>query len=165
MLGKAVETALNNQIHCELSSAYIYLSMSAYLGRCNHPGLARWMRHQAHEEYEHAMRIFGFVNDRGGTVRLMEIEQPRDGFGSPLEVFQAALGYERAVTKRIHELYELAVNEKDYATQTHLHWFIDEQVEEEKTAEGIVSRLEMAGDQLDAVLMLDRQLGERGDGN
>jgi ferritin len=161
MLSDAVQKALNDQIQKEFHSAYIYLSMAAYFEAENLPGAAHWMRHQAEEEQEHAMKIFEFVNDRGGRVVLQAIGQPPVDFASPLAVFEASYAHEQKVTKSIHDLYALAVKENDYPTQVMLQWFIDEQVEEEKNASAIVAQLKMVGDSPAAMFMIDRHLGSR----
>ncbi len=161
MVSNAVQDAINDQIHHELYSAYIYLSMVAYFESKNLEGFAHWMRLQAQEEVAHAMRLFDHVHDRGGRVVLQAVDQPPAEFESPLDVFQKALEHERNVTGMIHRLYELARQENDYPTQVMLQWFIDEQVEEEKTAEGVVEQLRMAGGDATALLMLDAKLGAR----
>ncbi len=160
-LNAVLVNRINAQIKHELYSAYLYLSMSAYCETLNLGGFANWMRKQSAEEVEHAMKFFAYVNDRGGRVVLHAIEQPPVDFGTPLEVFQAVLEHEQKVTALIHELYALAVAEKDYAAQVMLHWFIDEQVEEEKNATDIVAQLEMIGGHANGLLMLDHQLGAR----
>ena len=121
------------------------------------------MRKQSDEEREHAMKFFDFINDRGGSVELQAIAQPPSEFQSPLDVFQQALQHEQKVTGLINAIYSLAINEKDYATQTMLHWFINEQVEEEKNASQIIEQIKMTGGQTSALLMLDRELGARGE--
>jgi ferritin len=160
---QAVQDAVNEQIKHELSSAYVYLSMSAHFEGENLPGFARWMRMQAQEELGHAMRLFDYVNQRGGQVILQAIEQPPHEFSSPLSIFEQALEHETKVTQLIEQLYETAVQHKDYATQVQMQWFITEQVEEEDSASLIVDQLKMAGNDRAALLMLDRQLGARTD--
>ena len=161
MLSKALEEAINEQINKELYSAYLYLSMSAYCEAESLPGFAMWMRVQAQEEVEHAMKFFDHVNDRGGRVVLKAIEMPPPVWKSPLEMFEQVLEHERKVTGLINRLYELALKENDYATQMELQWFITEQVEEEDNAGRVVGQLKRVGDQPMGLLMLDRQLGER----
>lgn len=161
MLSKTLQDALNEQIKNELYSAYVYLSMSAHFEAVNLRGFAHWMRLQSQEEVEHAMRIFDFVNDRGGRVVLEALDRPPSQFKSPLDIFQKALEHERKVTGMIHRLYELAVKEADYPAQVMLQWFISEQVEEEKSAAEIVEQLKLIGDQGAGLLILDRHLGER----
>jgi ferritin len=161
MLGKKLEDAINEQINKELYSAYLYLSMSAYCEAESLPGFAGWMRAQAQEETEHAMRFFDYVNSRGGRVVLKEIEVPPPVWKSPLEMFEQVLEHERKVTGMINRIYELALSENDYASQMELQWFITEQVEEEESAGAVVEQLKRAGDQPMGLLMMDRQLGER----
>jgi ferritin len=161
MLSKTMQDAINEQIKHELYSAYIYLAMSAYAEAENWLGAARWLRAQAAEEQTHAMKMFDFVNDRGGRVSLQAIAQPPQEFTSLLDVFEQVLAHERKVTALIHRLYETAVSEKDYAAQVMLQWFIDEQVEEEKNAAMIVEALKSVGTQGTALFMVDRWLGER----
>ena len=161
MLSEKLQDAINEQIKNELYSAYLYLSMAAYSEAVSLPGFANWMRAQAREETSHALKLFDFVNERGGRVVLYAIDQPPAEFESPLDVFEKTLKHERHVTSLIHDLYGLAVEENDYPTQVMLHWFIEEQVEEESTASQILETLRMIGDNDNALLMLDRELGAR----
>jgi len=162
VLNQVMEKALNTQINLEFSSAYLYLAMSAYFENEDLAGFASWMKHQAKEETEHAMKLFDYVHSRGGRVVLQAIPQPATDFESPLSVFRQAYDHECMVSRSIHDLYDLAVKEKDHATQVHLHWFIEEQVEEEATAQAIVAKLEMAGKHQGPMFMLDRAMAERG---
>ena len=162
MLSKSMQDAINEQIKNELYSAYLYLSMAAYSEANNLPGFAHWMRAQSQEEVEHAMKFFEFVNERGGRVVLHAIDQPPADFESPVKIFEETLNHERKVTAMIHSLYELALEEKDYPAQILLHWFIDEQVEEEANAAYILDTLKTIGVKGQALVMLDRELARRG---
>lgn len=161
MLSPRMQDALNAQLQRELYASHLYLAMAACADAANLPGFAHWMRAQSNEERGHALRFYDFINDRDGRVVLKAIEQPPMQFDSPLTMFQEALNHERRVSGFIHELYELAVEEKDYPSQTFLQWFINEQVEEEKSATQIVETLKMIADNQAALLMLDRELGRR----
>lgn len=161
MLTKPLLKALNEQINHEMYSSYLYLSMAAYCESKNFPGFAQWMKMQSSEEYKHAMKIYGYIHDRNGSVTLMAIDQPSSDFKSPLKMFEQALEHERKISGLITKLYELAVKENDYPTQVMLQWFITEQVEEEKTAVGIVEQLKLVGDSPVSLMMMDRQLGAR----
>ena len=161
MLTKKVEAAMNDQLAVELESAYAYLAMSAYCEEESLPGCASWLRHQAAEEVQHAMRFYTFISDREGRVRLRALPQPREKYSSTLEVFEEALENERAVTRSISDLYGLVVNEKDYAAQAWLDWFATEQVEEEKSVGHIVDSLRRIGGRGDLLFLLDKELGER----
>lgn len=162
MLGKAVQDAMNAQIGHEFYSAHLYLSMCAYFESSNLPGMAKWMRVQSGEEATHAMKFFEYINNRGGRPLMGAISQPPADFESPLDVFSKALEHERKVTGLINSLYALALNENDYPTQVLLHWFITEQVEEEKNASTIVEMLKRIGPSGGGLVHLDRQLGKRG---
>jgi len=160
-IGKAMQDAMNEQINKEFFSSYLYLSMAAYFEDKNLTGFAHWMRLQADEEREHAMKFYNFILDRGGRVYLKTIAAPETDWKSNLEVAEQVAEHEAMVTSSINDLYELALKEKDYPAQTMLQWFISEQVEEEKTALQILETLRMAGDNKVALLMLDRELGAR----
>ena len=160
-LGKKMQDALNEQIREELASAYIYLSMAAYCESINLPGLAHWMQAQSTEEMEHAMKFYGYIHDRGGRVVLHALEQPPVEFEGATDVFEKTLAHEQYITGLIHKLYALALEENDYASLGLLQWYVDEQVEEEKTASEILDLLKMAGDKGQALIMLDRQLASR----
>lgn len=161
MYSKRVMELMNEQIKHELYSAYLYLSMSAYFEGESLPGFAHWMRMQAAEEQEHAMKFYGFIYERGGRVVLQAIDQPPAEFESLREVFKQTLEHEKKVTGLIEAIYAAAVEDKDYASQTFLTWFIDEQVEEEKNATDLLETLRMVGDKGSALIMFDRELGRR----
>jgi ferritin len=161
MLKKTIQDAINEQINKELYSAYLYLAMAAYFDANNLPGFAHWMRAQYREETEHALKFYGYVNERGGRVYVKAIDEPPAEFGSPLKAFEQTLEHEQYVTSLINKLYELALEEKDYATQSLLKWYIDEQVEEEDNASYIVETLKMVGEKGNGLIMLDRQLAQR----
>ena len=161
-IGKAIQGAMNDQIHKELESAYGYLAMSAYFSNHNYPGAASWMRIQAREEIGHATKFIDFMEDRGGTVALRALAKPTAEYASPLAAFESAVKQEALVSASIYALYELSAKEKDYAAQALLQWFITEQVEEEKTSRQIVETLRLIGANTSGLYMFDRELGRRG---
>src|SRR5512138_1803939 len=161
MITKAMQDAVNEQINKELFSSYLYLSMAAYFEAKNLSGFGNWMRVQAEEEREHAMKFYNFILERGGNVVLKAIDAPKTEWNSNLEVAEEVAAHEAKVTASIYALYELALQEKDYPAQVMLQWFINEQVEEEKNAGEIVATLQLIEDRGTAVLMLDHQLAKR----
>ncbi len=161
MLSKPIQDALNEQIRREFFSAHAYLAMTAYFEDTNFPGFAKWTRLQYEEEIAHGMKLFDFVHARGGRAEVYGIDSPSNDFATPLDLFEKALQQEMCVTGHIDELYELAQQEKDYATQIELQWFITEQIEEERIFDEIIQTLKLAGDNQAALLLLDRQLGAR----
>ncbi|HEX4496197.1 MAG TPA: ferritin [Thermoanaerobaculia bacterium] len=160
MLSERMLGALNEQINAELSSAYQYLAMAAYFESINLEGSALWMKRQSREEVEHAMKIFEFIHSRDGRVALAAVGQPQADFDSPFAVWEAVLKQEQGVTARIHALYSLASEEKDYATEVMLQWFVTEQVEEEKVARGILEQVRIIGPSSSAIFFVDRHLGK-----
>lgn len=161
MLSKKMEKALNDQIQAEIYSAYLYLSMEAYFQSINLTGFASWMRVQYQEEMAHAMKFYGYINERGGRVILQAIESPPSDWESPLAVFEATLEHEQKVTARINDLVDVAIAERDHATNNFLQWFVAEQVEEEDSANGVVEQIKLLGDAQGGIFMLDRELGQR----
>jgi ferritin len=161
MLSKKIEKALNEQVNAEMYSAYLYLSMESYFQSLNLKGFANWMRAQSQEEMMHAMKIYDFVNERGGKIALKPIEGPPTKWNSPLDVFEAVLAHEQKVTGLINNLVDLAIQEKDHATNSFLQWFVNEQVEEESSADDKVQQLKMIEKAPGGIFMLDRELGRR----
>jgi len=135
--------------------------MSAYFESINLPGFANWMKIQAQEELTHAMKIFRFVNERGGRVLLTAVAKPETEWKAPLNAFEDALAHEQKVTAMIDNLVDIAMEEKDHASRSMLNWFVDEQVEEEANASEIVEKLKLIGDKGHGLLMLDRDLATR----
>ncbi len=162
MISEKTVKALNDQINAEMYSAYMYSAMQAYFHSINLDGFANWMSVQTKEEMVHADKFYKFINERNGRVELAAIEKPQKEWKNALDVFQAAYKHEQYVTGRINKLMELAKAEKDYATESFLKWFIDEQVEEEASALKIVEMLKMLKDSTGGLVMLDHQMAKRG---
>ncbi len=156
-----MEKALNGQILAEFESGYLYLSMSAWLEANDLPGCAHWMRKQAGEEQEHAMKLYKYVVSRGGRVTLGAIEAPRCEWKSVAEVFEQTLGHEEKVTQLIYALVDMAEELKDHATREMLGWFVNEQVEEEESATAILTKFRKLGETPISLSMIDKELSER----
>lgn len=163
MLSPKMQEALNDQINAELHAFYTYLSMSAYFAAQGYPGFAAWMHHHSDEEMVHAMKIYDFILNRRSTVTLQPISAPRSEWSTPLEVLRDALKHEQHVTSLINGLVALAREERDYATDSFLQWYVDEQVEEEQIVDAIIQDLEHIGDFGPGLFMLDRQLAVPGE--
>jgi len=153
--------AFNEQIKNEFYSAYMYLAMSAYFSDLGLPGFANWLRIQAKEEVTHATKMYDYVLTRGEKVILKTIDAPPATWESPLAVMEAGLEHEKFVTRCLNELTDLAVQEKDHASQIFLSWYITEQVEEEQSFGDIVSALRLIKGEGQGLLMMDRELGAR----
>jgi len=161
MISEKMQDALNEQLNKEMFSSYLYLSMAAYFERNNMAGMSGWMRLQSVEEHEHAMKFYDFIIKIGGSVKLKSIGEPQFDWDSAQVVFEDALGHEQYITKSINELTDLAISLGDHATKTFLHWFVDEQVEEEDTVQQIVDSFKLIGESKSALFLFDRELGSR----
>ena len=162
LTNQKIEKALNNQIHHEFTNAYAYLAISVWFNHQNLPGFAKWMRVQHQEELTHAAKLIAFLTDRGGRVELEALAKPQANYGSPKDAMTAAMKIEQATTAMLNNIFGIAVEEQEYATQSFLKWFVDEQVEEEKNVGENLAMLQMAGDSKGTLLMLDHKLGKRG---
>ncbi len=161
MFSQTLQDALNEQIKNEFYSAYMYLAMSSWFEDKALPGFAKWMRVQYQEELTHGLKIFDFIIDRDARALVHGFNAPPTEWKSSLDAFESSYAHEQKVTAMINNLYALAVKENDYPTIVLLQWFINEQVEEEKSVKLIVDQLRMAGDSATALLLLDRELGAR----
>ncbi|QLC50392.1 ferritin [Methanolobus zinderi] len=161
MISEKMTSALNEQINKEMYSAYLYMSMSAHCSNVGLDGFANWFMVQYQEEMTHAMKIYDYLNEQGEKVILEAIEKPPSEFGTVLEMFEATLKHEQFITRSIHELVDLANEEKDYATQIFLQWFVTEQIEEEGNDNEIIAKLKLVGNEGNGLFMLDREMAAR----
>jgi ferritin len=161
MLNKKMAQALNEQINREIYSAYLYMSMSANCNTAGLKGFANWFMVQFHEEMFHAMKMYEYVQRQGEEVKLKAIQEPPAVFKSSLDMFQQTLTHEQYITQSINDLMELAISKKDHASQIFLEWYITEQVEEEENDNDIIAQLKLIGDNIQGLMMLDRELAAR----
>ncbi len=161
MLSNTLQKALNEQVTAEMESFYVYLGMAAYFDSLNLKGFSHWMHMQAAEEQNHAMRFYTYLYDRGSRVELLPMGAPPAEWESPLAVFEDALAHERKISGMIHNLMDLAIDDRDHATQAFLHWFVNEQIEEEAAADDIVQRLKFIGDEKMGIYMIDQEMAQR----
>jgi ferritin len=153
--------ALNKQIQEEFFSAYLYQSMSAHFASENLSGIANWFSVQAKEEMTHAFKIYDFIIERGGKVKLLAVNEPQDLWDSAQKAFEDALEHEKHITGCFDKLMDQAMEEKDHATRIFLEWFVTEQIEEEASASEIVEKIKMSGNHGHGLVMLDKELGQR----
>jgi len=164
MIGTRMESALNEQVNREMYSAYLYMSMSSFSDRIGLKGFANWFMVQYHEEMLHAMKIYEYIMRQGGKVKLKSLQEPPSEFESPLDMFEKTLAHERFITKCINDLVELAIAEKDHATQIFLQWYVTEQIEEEENDNDIIAKLKLVGagrENNNGLFLLDKDLGTR----
>ncbi|MCY3903952.1 MAG: ferritin [Caldilineaceae bacterium] len=153
-----VQTALNEQINMELQAHYTYLAAADYFEGMGLKGFSQWISNHAEEEMAHAMKIYRYIHSRRGRVELFPVPAPEQDFGSPQAVMEGTLKQEQKVTESIDRIVKLARQEGDYATDSFLQWFVDEQVEEEELVDDLVQKLRLIGDFKPGLYLLDREL-------
>ncbi len=161
ILNPAMNQALNEQINREMYSAHLYLALAAYFEERDLPGFANWMRVQSQEEQFHVTKLFNYVVERGGRVTIGAVAEPPSEWESPLQAFEATLAHEQEISTVIDGLVDLALTNKDRASESFLRWYVDEQVEEEASVDRVVKMLRLSEGQPAAMLMLDRELASR----
>ncbi len=161
MLNKKLELELNKQVNAEFYSAYLYLSMSAFLASKNLSGFSNWMKVQFEEEQFHALKLYQYILDRGGRVELEKIEKPKTEWTNIVNVFEEVLAHEEKITSLINNLVDLAIQEKDHATVNMLQWFVEEQVEEEANASDLLGQLKLIQGKGSGLYMIDKELKQR----
>jgi ferritin len=161
MISKKMVQTINSQINKEIYSAYLYLAMAASAETSGFKGAANWLKVQYHEEMFHAMKFYEYLADQGADIKLMAIAEPPAKFPSLLDIFTKTLAHEQTVTASINNIMELAIAEKDHASQALLAWYVTEQVEEEKNATEILTTLKMIGSNTSALFLYDKELGAR----
>lgn len=161
MMNKKIEQEINKQINAEFYSAYLYLSMSAYLSSINLNGFASWMKVQYQEEMDHATKFYNYVIERGGTITLGAIEKPKSSWNGIIEVIEETFAHEQLVTSLINNLMQVAHEENDYASVSFLQWFVDEQVEEEASVDEVLQQLKLIDGKGSGLFMLDREAKTR----
>lgn len=161
MLNEKIENAITAQINEELYSSYLYLAMAAHLSNIGLNGFANWMNIQVQEEMNHAKFLFDFVLERGGKIELNQIAKPPSTWDNITQIFEETVKHEKYISSRINDIVTLALEEKDHATASFLRWFVDEQVEEEATAEDWLNKLKLTKAEGTALFFLDQEAAKR----
>ena len=161
MINEKMEKAINDQMNAELYSSYLYFSMAAYFDSVNLKGFSSWMRVQAMEEQAHTKKFYDYLTSRGGRVVLSEIAAPPSEWATPLAAFEHVLEHEQMVTGRINDLVDLSIELKDHATNSFLKWYVDEQVEEEESADEVIQSLKLNENNPGGLFIIDKELAAR----
>ncbi|MBS5589513.1 ferritin [Lawsonibacter sp. OA9] len=161
MLDKKVAELINNQINKEFYSAYLYLDFSVYYEEVGLDGFANWYMIQAQEERDHAVLMLQYLQNNGEKVTLEAIAKPDKELKDKLQVLELGLEHERYVTSLIHTIYEAAYSAKDFRTMQFLDWFVKEQGEEEKTAEDMIKKMRLFGDDAKSLYALNSEMAGR----
>ena len=161
MLDKKVAELINDQINKEFYSAYLYLDFSVYYEEVGLDGFANWYMIQAQEERDHAVLMLQYLQNNGEKVTLEAIAKPDKALKDKLQVLELGLEHERYVTSLIHTIYEAAYSAKDFRTMQFLDWFVKEQGEEEKTAEDMIKKMRLFGDDAKSLYALNSEMAGR----
>ncbi|MDY4104908.1 MAG: ferritin [Oscillospiraceae bacterium] len=160
-MDRKVADLLNQQVNKEFYSAYLYLDMANYYIDLDLDGFGNWYTIQAQEERDHAMLFVQYLQNNGEKVTLEAIDKPDKVFETPLDPLVAAAEHERYVTDLIHKIYEAAYEVKDFRTMQFLDWFVKEQGEEEKNADGMVRKYQLFGSDAKSLYLLNQELAAR----
>jgi len=158
-LTKKLTDAFNAQIKAEMWSANLYLSMAVYFQKSGLEGCENWMKVQYKEELEHASKLIEYGVQRGGDITVSAIDAVPTDWESPQAVFEAVYKHEVHVSQLIDNLADIAIEEKDKATQEFLRWFINEQIEEEDNVKTILDKFRIYG--VHGLYCIDKALGKR----
>jgi len=158
MIKEAVEKAIINQIKNEEHSSRLYLAMASWCQVNGYPGAADFLFKQTDEERMHQLKFVHYLNDRAGYSKLLALDNPTSEYESLLDVFEKVMAHEEFITSSINELYEVAITNKDYTTGNFLQWFINEQIEEERTMHGILDKMKLAGNEAGGLFHIDKEL-------
>lgn len=161
MISKKLQDAINEQINREFFSEYLYNQMKAWCVNKNLNGFANFFNVQMQEENLHYTKFYNYLLERGGMVELKAVAKPENDFTSITQMFEKTLAHEQYITRSINELMDLAVAEKDYATQSFLKFYVDEQVEEEATMETAIGKLAIFDGDGPGLYMLDQEMATR----
>ncbi len=161
MISKEMNDLLNDQINEELFSSYLYLSMANYFSSISLEGFVNYFTVQAQEELFHGIKIQNYINERGGRVILKAIKNPKTEWNSVLEVVKETADHERFISSCFNKIMDKAIEIKDYSSHSTIQWFIDEQVEEEASADGLVDKMKLIDGSNNGLFILDKELSLR----
>ena len=160
-MDKKVSELLNDQINKELYSAYLYLDMANFYANKGLDGFANWYEIQAKEEQDHAMLIYKYLHNNDQVVTLGAIAKPDKEFKALMDPLKAAHEHEQYVTSLINAIYDAAQAVKDHRTMQFLDWFVKEQGEEEMNSSGLITKMELFGNDARSLYLLNSELAAR----
>lgn len=145
-MNKKVEELLNAQVELEGYSSNLYLAMASWAEAEGYSGISQWLYAQAEEEHVHMLRLLHYINDRSGRAIVPEFKKPPVEFGSIQKLFEQVYAHEVHITNTINKIVGITFDEKEYTTHQWIQWYVNEQIEEEKTARELLDKLKLAGE-------------------
>ncbi len=158
MIDKKIEKLLNHQIELEFESSQYYLSMASWAEKNGFNGVSTFLYGHSEEERGHMLKLFHFINDRGGYALVPTIGAPPKEYKGIQEIFAKILQHERVVTQEINNLVDACLKLKDYSTHNFLQWYVSEQIEEERLAQTMLDKLDLIGNDKGGLYLFDRDL-------
>jgi len=160
-MDKKVYELLNDQINKELYSAYLYMDFANYYDYEGLKGYANWYMIQAAEERDHALIYQKYLLSNDCQVVLEAIGKPDKSYDNYLDPLVFGLEHEKIITSLINAIYEAAYEARDFRTMKFLDWFIQEQGEEEETAQEMITNMKLFGSDAKGLYSLDREYAAR----
>ncbi len=161
MIKENIYKLLNDQVNKEMFSAYLYLDISNYYIDSGLDGFGNWFKIQAQEEMDHAKLFMQYMQNNGLSVKLSEIAAPNMEYDTFVIPLHESLKHEQFITASIHDIYDAAMQDKDYRTKQFLDWFVMEQGEEEKNVEDLILKYKNFGSDAKGLYMLNSELAAR----
>ena len=158
MLNKKVEDALNKQIELEHFSSQLYLAMASWAEKKGYNGSANFLYAHSDEEREHMLKLFHYVNDRGGHAVVPKVDQPKLDYESSQSVYKEIYEHELMISSEINNLVGICFDERDFTTQNFLQWYVEEQIEEESLFSTILDKLNLLGGDKARMYMFDKEM-------
>jgi len=156
LISNELNKRINEEIGRELYASHQYMAMASYFDGLALKLLAKRFFEQAAEERDHAQKFVQYLLDVGGTVEIPAVEAPQSKFAGVEQAVQLALDWELEITRYINELMAQAIQEKDYAAQDMLRWFVTEQVEEVATMTDLLTVVKSVTDR--QIIMVEAYL-------
>lgn len=157
-LQDSVLDLLNKQIGMEAHSSATYLSMAAWCYTQGLNGCGDYFKKQSGEERHHMLRLFDFITDAGGHPLSPDVSNIERSYEGLRDVLVKALEQEISITHSFNQITDHCHKVKDYQTAKFLHWFLDEQLEEEQQARRCIELYDLIGTEDGGLFRIDKEI-------
>jgi ferritin len=146
-LSQELNDAINSQIQHELLNQNKYLQIASYFANLQLMNLSNYFTKQADHEFSHAKLFIDHLNARiGGKVLIESVEAPNLTISSIEDVGNIYVETEQGTTEAIEDLYNFAMESKSFIDLPFLSKMLDEQIEEEDSAQSFKLKSSMVKD-------------------
>jgi ferritin len=118
------------------------MGISLYFTSQSLNGWAKFFHDQAVEEAGHGWKIINFLVDNDVKFSLPQVGGAPTSYKTAREAVEVAQASERRVTQLFEALANAAREAGDNRTLQFLAWFIEEQVEEERTMAALIDLID-----------------------